>query len=234
MVVFSVFDSQVFSMLFWSGARRVHGGLIGLHEAFTRLQFCFEGRNQAGFVSVEIFQPLLVGFETFFIFSLIFFFTYIYIFFVSVDFCCCYALVCILQCCSLPSSFVILWDFDVSVHLTDQTLDFTFLCGRIRSFLKNVLTWYFSCSRAHRFVFVLLFIFFLLILLLVAVSSIFGCGRFFLWLDDAGWTRGVLILGGVQCVFVFMCPRGWTDIFPFAGRLDMTRVDKVTRFCIWQ
>lgn len=22
-------------------------------------------------------------------------------------------------------------------------------------------------------------------------------------LDDAGWTRGVLILGGVQCVFVF-------------------------------
>lgn len=56
---------------------------------------------------------------------------------------------------------------------------------------------------------------FFIMLLLVTLSSIFGWFPFLL--DDAGCTRGVLILSGVRCVFCFPCGRGWTDIFLPAG-----------------
>lgn len=44
--------------------------VIGPQGAFTCLQFCFEGRNRAAFVGIEIFPNIyLWGFETFFVFS---------------------------------------------------------------------------------------------------------------------------------------------------------------------
>lgn len=78
---------------------------------YTCLQFCFEGRNQAGFVSIEIFQTFIGGFETslFFIFCfcrlllLLCFGLHFAVLFVAFDFC----------------------DFDVSVNLTGRNLDFT-------------------------------------------------------------------------------------------------------------
>lgn len=86
------------------------------------------------------------------------------------------------------------------------------------SFLKpdDVLTWYFSCSWAHRFVvFVFLSFFDFIILLLVAVSSIFGCYHFltrWCWVDEGSFDSW-----GSSMRFCFLCQRGWTDIFPFAG-----------------
>lgn len=110
---------------------------IGLEKAFTCLQFCFEGRNQAAFVSIEIFQTFIGGFETFLFFCfcrlllLLCFGLHFAVLFVAFEFC----------------------DFDVSVDLADQTLCFYFVSSFLykkkkESFLKpgDVLTCYFSCS----------------------------------------------------------------------------------------
>lgn len=112
----------------------------------------------------------------------------------------------------LPSSFVILMSRWISPI---QNLCFYFVFSfhyRKESFLKpsDVLMWYFSCSWAHRFV---VFCFFLLCfppLFFPRSRYTFAGGIveyfwmiIFFWLDDAGWTRGVLILLGVRCVFVF-------------------------------
>lgn len=133
-------------------------------------------------------------------------------FFVSVDFCCCYALVCILQCCLLPSSFVILvcrWISPI------KPFAFTFLYKNKESFLKprDVLTWYFSCSWALRFVVFVFLSFFPPISLYFCwwqCQVFFGCYRFltrWCWVDEGSFDS-------CSMRFCFLYQRGWTDISP--------------------
>lgn len=79
-------------------AKRVNGCVIGLEKAFI-LACSFVSRVETKQILsvLRFFKHLLVVLKHLY-----------FLFFVSVDFCCCYALVCILQCCLLPSTFVIL------------------------------------------------------------------------------------------------------------------------------
>lgn len=95
--------------------------MIGLEKSFYYLAVLFrKGRNQAGFVSAEIFQTFIGGFETFLFFCfcrlllLLCFGLHFAVLFVAFEFC----------------------DFDVSVDLTDQTLAFTLF---LFSFIKGVI-----------------------------------------------------------------------------------------------
>lgn len=188
--------------LFWS---RVPRGRTGL----TCLQFCCErGRDRAAFVGVRNFSPEHYWWfwNIFIFFSPPFFFPFLSTFAVAMLW---FAFCSVVR---LPSSFVILMSRWISPI---QNLCFYFVFSfhyRKESFLKpsDVLMWYFSCSWAHRFV---VFCFFLLCfppLFFPRSRYTFAGGIvkyfwmiIFFWLDDAGWTRGVLILLGVRCVFVF-------------------------------
>lgn len=159
------------------------------------MQFCFEGSKSSSFCQHwEFFKHLLVVLKHFFFFL--------------VDFCCCYALVCLLQCCLLPSSFVILMSRWFSpIKPFALTLFPLFFIKRSHFFFKNkklVLTWYFSCSWARRFV-----VFFFCVSLFRFHYTFAGGSVKYFWMlffltrwcwVDEGF---VLILGGVQCVFAF-------------------------------
>lgn len=129
-------------MLVWSGFSPPHPGFKFLACSYSDRE-CREGERVSlacSFVSkgVEIDRLLSAlgifprtfngGFETFLFFPPFFFF--------SVDFCCCYALVCLLQCCAFAVEFC---DFDVSVNLADPNLCFYFVFSfhyQKESFLK--------------------------------------------------------------------------------------------------
>lgn len=82
--------------LFWSRVPAGWAGAISvLRKPLLACSFVSRVETKQLLSVLRFFKHLLVVLKHFY-------------FFVSVDFCCCYALVCILQCCLLPSSFVIL------------------------------------------------------------------------------------------------------------------------------
>lgn len=204
---------QVFSMqLFWSRVPTAYDGSHLLASFVSRVERLLSAFRQF------FTERLLVVLRHFYFFVLLFVFCRLLL----------------LLCFGLPFAVLCVavefCDFDVSVALTNQTFAFTLFSLSIikRSLfffkLKNpsdVLMWYFSCSWSHRFVgffFPLLcFPTFFPLCFCWWHCQVFLDDFLFFLLDDAGCTRGVLILSGVRCVFCFPCGRGWTDIFLPAG-----------------
>lgn len=141
--------------------------------------------------------------------------------------------------CSVVCCLRVLWFWCLGEITTDPILAFTLLLFSLWKKRGGIIfkaRWHFNvllflqlssqvCGFCFWF-FVFLSFSDFIILLLVAVSSIFW--MLFFWLDDAGWTRGVLILGGVQCVLVFN-----EDEQTFSLLQVYNVSGWVTRFCIY-
>lgn len=187
MVVLSVFPHPGFKFLACSYSdRECQEGKTGL----TCLQFCLEGRDQAAFVSIEIFSNIYWWFWNIFIFWFLSTFAVAMLWFAFCSVVCCLRvlwfwclggshrsnpllLLCFLFSLSQGVIFKARWRFNVILFLQLSSQVCCFFC--ISPFSYSL---YFCWCQV--FLDVIIF-----------------------WLDDAGWTRGVLILGGVQCVFVF-------------------------------
>lgn len=235
MVVLSVFPHPGFKFLACSYSDREcqEGKRVRYRdwESLYLLAVLFRGSKPSRFCQYWDFSNIYWWFWNIFNFFLFFFL-----------FCFCRLL--LLLCFGLH--FAVLFvafefcDFDVSVKSPPirslLLLCSSFLYGKKRGGIIFKARWHFNvllflqlssqvCGFCFWF-FVFLSFSDFIILLLVAVSSIFW--MLFFWLDDAGWTRGVLILGGVQCVLVFN-----EDEQTFSLLQVYNVSGWVTRFCIY-
>lgn len=201
MVVLSVFPHPGFKFLACSYSdRECQEGKTGL----TCLQFCLEGRDQAAFVSIEIFSNVYWWFWNIFIFWFLSTFAVAMLWFAF---------------CSVVCCLRVLWFWCLGgSHRSNPLLLLCFLFSLSQGVIFKA-RWRFNVIlflqlSSQVCCFFLYFPFFLFIILLL-VSSIFGCYHFstrWCWVDEGSFDSW-----GSSMRFCFLYQRGWTDIFPLAG-----------------